>query len=378
MRGGTSSATSSFVREGTKRSESATYALRRLFGWIEEKFGGIPFDKGEAGEIVTIDDVSKLNGDVLLRLFEHRATGLHVKNFYNKHAAKELGKRLAVEAESGQGKNWKVSTSRGLESSDVFTLGAHDPYNVASASNDPADIDAYFDGVLQEFENRRLMVCEGASAPSTTTSTTSTPAAATAVPQLWPLDLLRLRLDERWPYGAGLAKEEEGSSGGSRRRCFSGGLPRVMLGPTRWKQGYIHVDEMGPLNAKQGLFSANIYLQLPPPSSDENEEEEHAVSSSSYDAQNIIDIWPVGIRSRWDWYRNALLLSGLSSQDVESQVRLRHVLGTPCTVAVEPGDLVLLCVQRPHAAVGFKSGTRVSLQCFIQYSGHDQRLLIDS
>lgn len=336
------------MRKGSSnlQPQQSTVALRRLFQWIEQRYGGIPFESGAAAEVIQSED-NVLRSENLLRLMKHDATAIHVPGFYGREAAKELGKQLAREAEAGKTRNWKVSTSRGLESSDVSTLGEHPPFNVASAGpNVSAAVDQYFEGVQRELRQRRL--CSESQRP-----------------QLWPLDLLRLQLDEAWPEGAGLSRDNE-------KRLFGGGLPRVMRGPTRWKKGFIHVDEMGPLDCAEGLFSANIYLQLPVP------DEAGGVSNKGDATQDILDIWPTSIRSRWDWYRNALLLSGLSSQDAEAQMRLRRELGEPKTIAVAPGDLILLCVQRPHAAVGFQHGTRVSLQCFIQHQGPKHRLLIDS
>ena len=281
---------------------------------------------------VIVED-KKLTRASLENLVRHDATALHVRNFYPRQAAVQLGRELAQESREGKARNWKVSTSRGLESSDVATLGV--PFNVASRSLE--DREAYFEGVPTEFEHRRKL-------DSTT-------------PSLYPLDLLRLTLDEVWSKGAGLARDEQG-------RPFAGGLPRIMQGPTRWKKGFIHVDEMGPLQSSQGLFSANIYLQLP--------------DAAATEPQPALRIWPLDIRTRWDWYRNAILLSGLSAQDAEAQVRLRRALGESWTIDVQPGDLVLLCVQRPHEAIGFTKGTRVSLQCFLQHNGPNERLLIDS
>lgn len=317
------------MNQGIKNSLFAspaekTQALRTLFQWIEKRYGGLPLD---AAEIITSHKV--LQTSHLIRLMQHQATAVHIKGFYDPQTAAALGKELANEAGC---RNWKVSTSRGLESSDVSTLGL--PYNVVA----PSRQEEYFNEVQRELQKRRTD--------------------ANDRPRLWPLDLLRLQLDEAWPAGAGLAREMAG-----HKRPFSGGLTRIMKGPTRWKKGFIHVDEMGILNPQRGLFSANIYLQLP-----RDDEEE----------QNILDIWPVAIRSRWDWYRNALLLAGLSSQDAEDQMRLRTAMGKALTISVAPGDLVLICAQRPHAAIGFQSGVRVSLQCFVQHNGLDNRLLIDS
>jgi hypothetical protein len=382
--------------------------VRRLFFWIERRYGGrLPVDVGDAAQVLVADAAgrrrkgSPLDAGDLGRLFRHEITALVVPGYYDPTAAAQIGAELAKEAVDGNKlRNWKVSTSRGLESSDVSTLGEHPPYNVVAASKDPSMRDAYFDGVLRELQSRRQpprrSMCaehQQQDEQGTTQRDVSLPPHDLHYPRLWPLDLLRLELDEAWPGGAGLAREGPkdkssflllSSSLAGPRRPYSGGLPRVMKGPTRWKRGFIHVDEMGPLNPTAGLFSANIYLQLPLP----DDEEDDGSSSENKNVGRqpncereptpVLHVWPLGIRSRWDWYRNAVLLSGLSSQDPEMQLRLWNELGAPRTVEVNPGDLVLLCAQRPHCAIGFKRGIRVSLQCFLQYSGEMERLLIDS
>lgn len=302
------------------RKESIETA-HRFFGWLERRYGGnLPLD---ATKVLVSDRLCYAD---LKKLAAHEILALHIPNFYDRKTAAQLGAEMAKKAEKGGAINWKISTSKGLESSDVSTLGAHEPYNIASATGEQ---EKYFQGVAKELRDRRE-----------------------PTQPLWPVDKLRLELDEAWNAGAGISRDE------STGRVMGAGLARIMIGPTRWKKGHIHVDEMAPLKTSSGLFSANIYLQMPQP--------------------EALDIWPLSIRSRWDWYRNAVLLSGLACQDAESQARLRHALGPSQRIEVEPGDMVLLCVQRPHAAVGFSTGTRVSLQSFIQFNGLEKRLLIEA
>ena len=125
-------------------------AIQEFFRILESKYGNLPdlLDAGPPGEtIVSSSEDGVLRTDDLIRLFRHEATALHVPNFYHRDSASRLGGELIhesntpptrVDGNGGGGgmRNWKVSTSRGLESSDVSTLGEHPPYNVAVAARD--------------------------------------------------------------------------------------------------------------------------------------------------------------------------------------------------------------------------------------------------
>ena len=248
-------------------SSSAWFdGVTSLVSKIPDNSGGdprpaLPMDDGSAGEIIT--SRHSIRTDHLQRLLSHDALAIHVKGFYRpKEIAAGLGAFLARQAREGKARNWKVmrQEQRGMESTDVMTIGEHDPYNVAVAQGATRD---YFDSVRKEFARRRRPVrlpellsthddrgIEGSEFP------------VNPVSVLWPLDQVRLELDEAWPGGAGLARNESEGQGLSSH-CFGGGLPRIMMGPTRWKRGLVHVDQFSPLSESQGLFSANIYLQLP-------------------------------------------------------------------------------------------------------------------
>lgn len=81
---------------------------------------------------------------------------------------------------------------------------------------------------------------------------------------------------------------------------MGGGLPRLMVGPTRWKKGLVHVDELAPLEENNGCFSANVYLQLPYNLNSDDE-------NNADDEQPVMEVWPLGIRSKWDWYRVSMV-----------------------------------------------------------------------
>ena len=283
------------------------------------------------GKLVT---KPKLELSDLIQLFTHEITALQIKSFYPPLHAAKLGNEIAKKAKT-EAENWKVVTERGLEVSEVYTLGEHVPYNVAVAMN---QTDEYFNGVETQLRNQRRKT-------------------ENMEPQLWPLDQLRLELDDVWQGGAGLARDK------ITKKPLGSGLPRIIMGPTRWKKGFVHADQYSPICLDRGLFSGNIYLQLP---NDEGQESE-----------GHLHIWDLNINHMQDWYKNHELLKAMTMQDAEMQMMLRKELGDPIKVFVEPGDCVLLCVQKPHAAVGFTNGLRVSLQCFLQYHGMQERLLID-
>jgi len=67
------------------------------------------------------------------------------------------------------------------------------------------------------------------------------------------------------------------------------------------------------------------------------------------------------------------------SIDAADQRALRAALPPPTRVPVAAGDLVLLCVQRPHAVRGWATPEpRASLQSFLNFAGDDRPLTLEA
>ena len=380
-------------------SASRSTAITNLFTLLENKFGNIPtLVASDIRKVITRtlpplssptcyttpnpDFHPPIRTEDLKALFDHDAVALHIKNYYPSSHATELGKYYHKLAMEGKAKNWKVSTSKGLESSDVATIGT--PRNMMGGENaeekkekveestpsspspssssstiitPPTSLEEFFDEARHRFTSNRFL-----------------PLSGNPIPYLHPLDKLRLELDEAWPSGCTIARSSSSSPPSSKddtttttTKPYNAGLPRVMNGPTRWRKGFIHVDDLSPLSSKNGTFSSNIYLNVPPPES---------CSFPETFNGGMLQIWPL----KWNkssFYRNAITISSLTSQDPTLQATLRAKLGKPVELEVEEGDLVILCVQRPHAVVGFQGGTRVSLQSFLEV-GEGGKILMDS
>ncbi len=277
---------------------------RLFFEWLEQnygaRFGGkpLPMDSNSDNNNNQMITTNTLTYENLRQLLNHEISVLKVKQFFPKQQSIALGRQLSQQLSTA--KNWKVSTSRGLESSDVVTIGKHAPYNIAKT--DQAE-NEYFENVRLELRDRRKNSNNDSNNSNTNSNTNYT---------LHPLDLLRLELDELFPSGAGLARKNHETT---HKDCMGGGLPRLMVGPTRWKKGLVHVDELAPLTENNGCFSANVYLQLPY----KNDENATSTSTSTShengedinmkDEQPVMEVWPLGIRSKWDWYRVSSLFS---------------------------------------------------------------------
>lgn len=271
------------------------------------------------------------------QLLAHRACCVHIQGFYPPEAAKGIVQRLT--RNPSRQLEWLVSNpQKGLESSDVRTIGSQ-PYNMVASLRDKKAEKAYFDGALACMRELR----EGISSRDAGLAGEGGAEHASTLPVLGPLDKLRLELDEIFPQGATVTKHPKDG------RPFVAGLARVMQGPTRHLEGFIHCDDIHPLSPDEGLFSANLYLQLPGTGGGE------------------LLIYDLEVRSRFEFYQNASTLALLTTAGEAGQDILRARLPKPKMIKPAAGDLILICAQRPHAVAGFPLGTRVSIQSFISH-----------
>ena len=294
-------------------------ATADMFKDVERRWGNL--DKLLRPDL-RVERSAALSTQSLRRLFALETLALVIPNFVQR--PEPLADAIQEAGETAR--NWSVTSSRGMESSDVKAVGGT-PYNVAVSTN---DTERYF---AEDVPNAKKWV--------------------RSLPGGDALDRLRCDLDDAWPGGCSSKKNAEG-------RAHHVGLGRVMAGPTQWSQGFVHVDELAPMSPAKGHFSANLYLKLP--------------SEGGH-----LELWPLQFESRWEFYTNAHTLSKLVSIDEEAQRELRARLPPPIVLEVAPGDLVMLSVQRPHAVQGWTSGdSRASLQSFVNFAGDDAALTLEA
>jgi hypothetical protein len=169
---------------------------------------------------------------------------------------------------------------------------------------------------------------------------------------LAPLDKLRLELDEAWPAGARISTDNP-----YRRKMFVG-LARVMrpeglVGAATATEGLIHVDAPVFGDAAQGVFSANVYLKMPPKGGE-------------------LVVWNIAVKQNAQSRRKAVLVALLAnafSDDHREKVQsaLRKILPSPIIIKPAAGDLIILNSGRPHAVRRFSQGLRITMQTFIAY-----------
>jgi hypothetical protein len=160
--------------------------------------------------------------------------------------------------------------------------------------------------------------------------------------QLSPMDLLRLRLDELWPYGAGVARHQG--------RMMLPGIIR------RWPQGghaNPHIDQREiPLLAGHRLsrrLGVNVYLEVPPAG-----------------CGGEIEFWGVW-KDEADYQRQRRADYGLD----------RDRLGEPfCVIAPGPGDLLMFDAARVHGVRRVSRGSRVTAACFVGVRTLDDPLVL--
>ena len=264
----------------------------------------------------------ELTSESLRRLLTGEALALVVRGWY---PAAECAARAAAVSNAAGARPWHVATLGGGVAESGVEADV-EPLAMAAARG-PEALEAYFKGSLGTMRDARRRHA-GAS--------------------LLPADLLRLELDECWPDGATVGKRTSPADGSIAPHIA--GVGRTMRGPTADALGYVHVDELAPLSPTAGLFSANVYLQVPPVGGE-------------------LHVWDTAF-SRLQFYANADTLSLLATPpgDAAAQAALRAALPEPAlTFAPAPGDLVILSVQRPHCVQGFPVGDRVTVQCFLDY-----------
>ncbi len=263
----------------------------------------------------------QLTSDLLGQLIEkNQISAIHVPGFCPPEVAESLSQSALEEYT-----HWKLG---GVVSTDMFYAGGSVPKEVADHSW--PDFRRYF-GERKDFVGKQRMMSKGT----------------------WPVDRLRLDLDDTWPFGACLGQYlgEKLRPAIMRIMCEKNDLNFPIP-----KHGFIHTDDFPKLKSAQGTFSANIYLKIP-------------------EEGGELYIWGINL-NRLKGMRNYLsaqILTMIMTQgyvfDSEWQQEIFKLLPAPHIIKPKRGDLVIFHSGRPHSVAPVTKGVRVTNQLFIRANG---------
>ena len=296
-----------------------------LFNWFKTYLTTCQSDGSEV--IVT----NELTTNYLQALIaNNNICAIHIPGFCSSKIANSLSK-CGLEEYT----HWKLDG--GAVSTDMFYAGGSIPIEVASHSW--PDFNRYF-GEREDFVDKQRKMSGGT----------------------WPVDRLRLALDEAWPFGVYL-----GHYLGQKLRPA---IMRIMDEKNNFnfsipEYGFIHTDDFPTLKPSQGTFSANIYLKIP-------------------EKGGELYIWNINlnkIKGIFN-YLNAKILTMMITQnyvfDIKWQQEIFKLLPKPHVIKPQLGDLVIFHSGRPHSVAPVTKGIRVTNQLFIYAKGPKAPLTIGS
>lgn len=247
-------------------------------------------------------------------IVENSISAIHIPGFCAPETAEALSEQALQEYT-----HWKLG---GTLDTDMFYAGGSVP--IEAAGHNWSDFRRYF-GEREQFVHKQRAMSGGN----------------------WPVDRLRLALDEAWPAGA--------CSGQYLGQKLRPAIMRIMneqdLNLSIPERGFIHTDDFPKLKPARGTYSANVYLKIP-------------------EEGGELYIWGINLNSVKGilGYLSAQIFTLIMSQgyifDIKWQEEISKLLPKPHVIKPKQGDLVIFHSGRPHSVAPVK-GVRVTNQLFI-------------
>jgi len=309
-----------FPKRPSKRISLSAYIFNsKLIDYIFSFYAGkkkkiIPSDKTP---VLQVDNLCR---ETLAELFNNEISAIHIPNYINKANSSVITKSILKK----KLENWNVSTALDeLKLSDVDVFGM--PFSQALRTQ--SDWEKYFNNssMVENFLNEH---CKD---------------------HISPIRKFINNIEE--VYSLGMKVRE------FHKFKMTPGVIRVMHAAGNEVKQFLplncHVDTLPLLSKNTGLYSVNIYFNVP-------------------SAGGEIFIWNPNFNSYHQLIQHWLLVKLLYLQQSYLMPELQNIiqesLPKPHKIKIKSGDLILFNTARPHAIGEFAKGSRVSYQAFLNFT----------